>query len=77
MYIFLLLFSGLIVSASDLNYDTDLALKSNLADKTTITSMHKRNDRINAVGVNSIILTSNDVDLTWTQTEKVPFLNIL
>ena len=83
MYIFLsfisffLLFSGSTVSASDFNYDTGLALKSNLANKTTITSMHKHNDRIIAAGVHGIILTSNDMGLTWTQAERVPFINTL
>jgi len=53
------IFGGLISSASDFNYDTGLALKSDLADKATITSMHIYNDRIVAVGVHGIILTSN------------------
>ncbi len=63
--------------ASDFNYDTGLALKSNLADKATITSMHKHNDKIVAVGVHGIILTSNDMGVSWIQAEKVPFTNTL
>ena len=65
------------LSASDFNYDTGFALKSDLADKTTITSMHMHNDKIVAVGVHGIILTSNDYGATWIQSEKVPFTNTL
>jgi hypothetical protein len=46
---FFFIFCSSILSASDFNYDTGLALKSDLADKTTITSMHIYNDRIVAV----------------------------
>ena len=60
-----IIFSSSVLSASDFNYDTGLALKSDLADKATITSMHTYNDRIVAVGVHGIILTSNDMGLTW------------
>jgi len=74
---FFFIFCSSILSASDFNYDTGLALKSDLADKTTITSMHIYNDRIVAVGVHGIILTSNDMGLTWTQAEEVPFINTL
>ena len=40
---------GPILSASDFNFDTGLALKSDLADKATITSMHMYNERIISV----------------------------
>ena len=74
---FFLIFSSSILPASDFNYDTGLALKSDLADKTTITSMHMYNDRVVAVGVHGIILTSNDMGSTWIQAEEVPFTNTL
>ena len=74
--LFLLLTSST-VSASDFNFDTGLALKSDLADKATITSMHKYNNRIVAVGIHGIILTSNDMGSTWIQAEEVPFTNTL
>ena len=74
---FFFTFSGSIISASDFNYDTGLALKSNLADKATITSMHAYNDRIVAVGVHGIVLSSEDFGKTWIQAEKVPFTNTL
>ncbi len=74
---FFFIFSGSVLLASDFNYDTGLALKSGLADKATITSMHIYNDRIVAVGVHGIILTSNDMGSTWTQAEEVPFTNTL
>ena len=72
-----IIFSSSVLSASDFNYDTGLALKSDLADKATITSMHTYNDRIVAVGVHGIILTSNDMGLSWIQAEEVPFTNTL
>ena len=74
---FFFIFSGSIISASDFNYDSGLALKSDLADKATITSMHMYNDRIIAVGVHGIILTSNNMGSTWIQAEEVPFTNTL
>ena len=74
---FFFIFIGSILPASDFNYDTGLALKSDLADKATITSTHMYNDRILAVGVHGIILISNDMGLTWTQPEEVPFINTL
>mgnify|MGYP003329259372 CR=1 FL=1 len=74
---FFFIFSSSVLSASDFNYDTGLALKSDLADKATITSMHMYNDRIIAVGVHGIILTSNDMGSTWIQAEEVPFTNTL
>lgn len=81
MHYFLLIISSLFfcinVFASDFNYDTNLALKSKLADKATITSMHMHRDKILAVGVHGIILASNDMGSTWTQAEKVPFINTL
>ena len=72
-----LIFNGSILSASDFNFDTGLALKSDLADKATITSTHKYKEKIIAVGVHGIILTSNDEGSTWSQAEKVPFTNTL
>ena len=74
---FFFIFCSSILPASDFNYDTGLALKSDIADKATITSMHIYNDKIVAVGVHGIILTSNDMGLTWTQAEQVPFINTL
>ena len=74
---FFFIFSGLSSSASDFNYDTGSALKSDLADKATVTSMHMYNGRITAVGVHGIILTSNNMGLSWTQAEEVPFTNTL
>ena len=68
---------GSMLSASDFNYDTGFALKSDFADKATITSMHKYNENIVAVGVHGIILTSNDAGSNWIQAEKVPFNNTL
>jgi photosystem II stability/assembly factor-like uncharacterized protein len=65
------------VSSSDFNYDTNLALKSKLADKATITSMHMHQDRILAVGIHGIVLTSTDMGNTWTQADNVPFINTL
>lgn len=74
---FFFLLSSSFISATDFNYDTGLALNSDLADKTTITSMHKYSNKIIAVGVHGIILTSYDFGKTWTQAEKVPFTNTL
>jgi photosystem II stability/assembly factor-like uncharacterized protein len=74
---FFFIFSSSVLSASDFNYDTGLALKSDLANKATITSMHKYNNRIVAVGIHGIILTSNDMGSTWIQAEEVPFTNTL
>ncbi|MDC0032768.1 YCF48-related protein [Pelagibacteraceae bacterium] len=71
------IFSGSILSASDFNYDTGSALKSDLANNATITAMHLYRDKILAVGVHGIILSSKDMGLTWTQAENVPFTNTL
>ena len=40
------IFSGSILSASDFNYDTGSALKSDLAKNATITAMHLNRDKI-------------------------------
>mgnify|MGYP001162798069 FL=1 len=69
--------AGSISSASDFNYDTGFALKSDLADKATITSMHMYNDKIVAVGVHGIIIISSDMGSNWIQAEEVPFTNTL
>ena len=68
---------GSILSASDFNYGSGFALKSDLADKATITSMHMYDDKIVAVGVHGIIIISNDTGSSWIQAEKVPFSNTL
>ena len=74
---FFFILGGSILSASDFNYDTGSALKSDLANNATITSMHLYRDKILAVGVHGIILSSKDMGLTWTQAENVPFTNTL
>ena len=63
--------------AADFNYGSDMAAKSRLASKSLITAMEQISDRIYAVGVYGIIIYSDDLGETWTQSETVPYQNTI
>ncbi len=61
----------------DFNYGTGFAAKSDLVEKSLITSMEKVGDRIYAVGVHGIIIFSDDKGENWIQANSVPYQNTL
>ena len=63
--------------ASNFYYGSGFAAKSDLASKSLINAMEQISDRIYAVGVHGIIIYSDDLGETWTQSEKVPYKNTL
>ena len=63
--------------ASNFYYGSGFAAKSELASKSLINAMEQISDRIYAVGVHGIIIYSDDLGETWTQSEKVPYQNTL
>ena len=66
-----------VLVASDFNYNTGLALKAKKSTSATITAMHQHNEKILAIGVHGIILSSTDTGTSWNQAESVPFSNTL
>ena len=63
--------------AADFNYGSGYAAKSGLASKSLITAMEQISDRIYAVGVHGIIIYSDDLGDTWTQSDSVPYQNTI
>ena len=63
--------------ASNFYYGSGFAAKSELASQSLINAMEQISDRIYAVGVHGIIIYSDDLGETWTQSEKVPYKNTL
>jgi photosystem II stability/assembly factor-like uncharacterized protein len=66
-----------IASASEFNFGTGKAAKSELANITTINAMYKYDDMIYAVGEHGVILYSDTWGMNWTQSKVVPFMNTL
>ena len=73
---FYLIFSAY-ASATNFNYGTGFAAKSELAHLSLINALEKVGDRIYGVGVHGIIIFSDDEGETWTQAESVPTQNTL
>ena len=73
---FYLIFSAY-ASATNFNYGTEFAAKSELAHLSLINALEKVGDRIYGVGVHGIVIFSDDEGETWTQAESVPTQNTL
>ena len=64
-------------SATNFNYGTGFAAKSELAHLSLINALERVGDRIYGVGVHGIVIFSDDEGETWTQAESVPTQNTL
>ena len=73
LILFLYLFIGSNLTASQFNYGSDFAAISPNAHNTLINALEKSGDRIFGVGVHGIIVYSDDEGESWTQAETVPF----
>ena len=63
--------------ASNFNFGTEYAAKSDLAHLSLINALEKVGDRIYGVGIHGIIIFSDDQGETWTQAASVPSQNTL
>ena len=76
--VFLIITSLTIVTnASNFNYLSGQAAKSEMVAQSLITAMDWVDNRIYAVGEFGIIIYSDDMGESWTQSETVPFTNTL
>lgn len=66
-----------IAFATDFNFGSGLAAKSENAKDALITAMERSGDRIFAVGVHGIVIYSDDEGDSWTQAESVPYMNTI
>lgn len=69
-----LIFTG---NATDFSYGSGQASIMPKASQSLINAMHKIDDRIYAVGAHAIIIYSDDLGESWTQSELVPYTNTL
>ena len=59
------------------NYGSNIADKTDFAERSLNTAMEKVGDRIYAVGVHGIIMFSDNNADTWTQADYVPYQTTL
>ncbi len=75
--IFFSLFFTQLTLASEFNFGTGIAAKSQLAKTTTINAMYQYEDVIYGVGEHGVILYSDSWGMNWTQADEVPFMSTL
>ena len=66
-----------ITLATDFNFGSGQAAKSENAKDALITAMEISGNRIYAVGVHGIVIYSDDEGDSWTQAESVPYTNTI